>query len=253
MQPHIKVKNVPAKVLLMGDPKRVGLVGSFLEKFNIIAKNREFRLGVGIYKGKEILACSAGIGCPSTAIAVEELINAGAKTIIRIGTCGGAWRSDISAGSLIIPTSSIRDEGASLEYIPQGFPAVADIDVTNALMASADKLKFKKFVGINRTHDAFYGSQKTITKWGLYLAEKRWQKSDTPILSSEMECSILFVIASLRNVKAGAILAVNSNPEPLKERVANKKLLVITESNEKVTRKTVEKMIEVALEAMTVL
>ena len=252
LQAHIKVNSqqISPYVLLPGDPSRVDVIGTYLDDFTILANNREFRVGIGTFRGKRITVCSTGIGCPSTAIAVEELVNAGAKYLIRVGTCGGAWRSDIPTGSLIIPTASVRDEGTTIEYIPQGFPAVANFDIVNKLILSAEKENAKYFVGINRTHDAFYGDQKSITKWGEYLLSERWKNSDTPILSSEMESSALFVIASLRNVKAGAIFAVNANPEPLKDRVNGKDTPVVTESSEEISKQTVDAMIRIALETV---
>lgn len=255
LQAHIKVNSqqISPYVLLPGDPSRVDVIGMYLDNFTILANNREFRVGIGTFRGKRITVCSTGIGCPSTAIAVEELVNAGTKYLIRVGTCGGAWRSDIRTGSLIIPTASVRDEGTTIEYIPQGFPAVANFDIVNKLILSAEKENAKYFVGINRTHDAFYGDQKSITKWGEYLISARWKNSDTPILSSEMESSVLFVIASMRNVKAGAIFAVNADPEPLNERVLGKKIETKTENSKDITEEAVKKMIRIALEAITVL
>lgn len=252
MLSHLKVKksDISEIVLMPGDPGRVDIIGKKLKNFKIIADNREFRTGIGTYKGVKITVCSTGIGCPSTAIATEELIDAGAKYLIRVGTCGGSWRKDIKLGSLIILTASIRDEGTTLEYIPKGFPAVADRSIVNALSASAEKRQIDSFVGINRTHDAFYGSQEAILKWGQYLGEKRWKKYDTPILSSEMESSALFVIATLRGAKAGAILAVNARPEPLKERLLGKKQKVITETNKKESERIISAAIDIALDAI---
>jgi uridine phosphorylase len=252
---HLKIESslIIPYALLPGDPKRVDVIGEKLEKFEIVGQNREFRVGVGAYKNVPITVCSTGIGCPSTAMATEVLIGAGARILIRLGTCGGAWRADIPVGSLIIPVASIRDEGTTKEYVPDGFPAVADFGVVQALVEAARKNAQRYYVGINRTHDAFYGNLESITKWGRYLLDSRWQKEDTPILSSEMESSALFVIAALRNVKAGAILAVNADPEPLKERILGKKQQVASESSEIVTEEIVEKMISVALDAMVIL
>jgi uridine phosphorylase len=147
----------------------------------------------------------------------------------------------------------VRDEGTTIEYIPQGFPAVADFDIVNKLILSVEKENVKYFVGINRTHDAFYGGQKSIAKWGEYLLSERWRNSDTPILSSEMESSALFIVASMRNVKAGAIFAVNASPEPLNERVFGKKIETKTENSKDTTGEIVKKMIKIALEAIIVL
>ncbi len=252
LQPHIKIhKNkISSFVLLPGDPGRVEVIGKRLKNFKIQYTNREFKIGTGQYKNIPITVCSTGIGGPSTAIAVEELIDAGAKILIRVGTCGGAWRKNIPLGSLIIPTASIRDEGTTREYIQEGFPAVADFEIVQALRNSAINNKKNFVIGINRTHDAFYGSQDSIIKWGLYLQDRRWKNYETPILSSEMESAPLFVIASLRGVKAGAILAVNGNPEALKDRLMRKSQKIITEADAKKSVKVINDMVLVALEAI---
>lgn len=252
---HLKIKSstVTPYALLPGDPARVDFIGGKLRGFKIVGQNREFRVGVGEYNGIPITVCSTGIGCPSTAMATEALIDAGTRYLIRVGTCGGAWRKEIKAGSVIIPTASIRDEGTTEEYIPKGFPAVADFDVVQALRESSQKNKIRCYSGINRTHDAFYGSLESIAKWGNYLGDERWKKEDTPILSSEMESAALFVIASLRNVKAGAIFAVNAEPESLRSRLNGKKQNVASETSERVTRMTVDKTITVTLEALAAL
>lgn len=253
MPSNIKVRKLDINefVLMPGDPDRVDVIGKKLKGFEIKSSKREFKVGTGIYRGIPITVCSTGIGCPSTAIATEELIDLGAKYLIRIGTCGGSWQKDIKLGSLVIPTASIRDEGTTLEYIPQGFPAVANLDVVNALSQAAKQQNTPSFIGINRTHDAFYGSQQAITRWGKYLTEESWRKrkTDTPILSSEMESAALFIVATLRDVKAGAIFAVNGNPEPLLARLQGKSQKVISEANPKISEKVINSAINVALEA----
>ncbi len=253
MQPHLKITKamISPYVLLPGDPSRVENIGTFLTDFKIVANNREFKIGVGSYNDKKITVCSTGIGCPSTAIAIEELINAGAKYLIRVGTCGGAWRKDVPIGSLVIPSACIRDEGTTTEYIGLGFPAVGDWQLVSALADSAKINNQKYFVGINRTHDAFYGSQESIVKWGKYLLDQKWKNYDTPILSSDMECAALYVVASLRGVKAGCVLAVNAVPESLKDRLQGKNQKNITEKNKNISEKTIKKSILVALEAIS--
>jgi len=254
-QPHIKLtqSQISEQVLLPGDPGRVQAIASMLKNPVQLASNREFVSYGGIYKGKQVTVCSTGMGGPSTAIAVEELIALGARALLRVGTCGGAWRSDIPAGSLIIPTACIRDEGTTREYIDPEFPAVADFEVVNALKKSAINNKAKVCIGINRSHDAFYGSQRSITRWGSYLADERFKNIEPPILSSEMECAALYVIASLRNVQAGAVLAVNADPEPLRKRIAGFTQKVVAEISEEKSKEISQKAITVALDAIVTL
>ncbi len=211
-------KDIGKIVLLPGDPSRSRLIGNkYLEKGKLVASYREFVTYTGYYKGVKLSVTSTGIGSPSTAIAVEELINMDAQVLIRVGTCGGALKRNIPAGSIIIPTASIREEGTTKEYLPPEFPAVADINVVNSLIKSADQLDLTYFTGINRTHDAYYGQSSNIKKWGSIYLNPRMKYWPYPLISSEMECAPLFLISLLRGVKAGAVLAVNADPEPLNE------------------------------------
>lgn len=249
-------KKVVKIVLLPGDPARSKLIGEkYFEKGKLVASYREFVSYTGYYKGIRISTTSTGIGSPSTAIAVEELIDMGTKVLIRVGTCGGALKKEIKVGSIIIPTATIREEGTTKEYLPGEFPAIADIDVVKALAKSADKLGFRYFTGINRTHDAFYGQSKNIKQWGSIYANSRSQDWPYPLISSEMECAPLFLISLLRGVKAGAVLAVNANPEPLKEIIQGKFSFDVPASKiqTKEARLSVDRAIRTALEASILL
>lgn len=253
MQPHIECKtgDIAPIVLLPGDPKRVELIASFLDEYKNVADNREFRTITGKYQGIPVSVTSTGIGCPSTAIAVEELIACGAKTLIRVGTCGGAWREDIQPGSVVIPTASVRDEGTTVEFVPVGFPAIADTEVVTALSESAKEQGVIWYKGINRTHDAFYAPDRSVAKWGEFYLDQRFKDVPSPIISSEMEAAALFVIASLRGVRAGAVLAVDAEPTPLKSMaLRNEYLPNVAYKNKDVSVEAQRNMIRTALGAI---
>lgn len=219
-QTHIPCskKDIGKIVLLPGDPQRSKLIGEkYLDGGRLVASYREFVTYTGFYRGIKISVTSTGIGSASTAIAVEELINMGAKALIRVGTCGGALKSEILPGSIIIPTAAIREEGTTKEYLPPEFPAIADMEIVQILSDTAKRLGYKYFKGINRTHDAYYGQSSNLKRWGSIYLNKRMKDWSYPLLSSEMECAPQFLISLLRGVRAGAVLAVNANPEPLKE------------------------------------
>lgn len=257
IQPHIfcKKDDVSPFVLLPGDPGRAELIGKKYINGRLIAKNREFTTYTGVYKGAPISVTSTGIGCPSTAIAVEELINVGAKVIIRVGTCGGALKKEINVGSLIIPVGSIREEGTSKEYLPPEFPAIANYDIVSLLKKTADKLKFPNYVGIDRTHDAFYARSEILKKWGLIYQDQRMKNWKYPLLSSQMECSILFLLGLLRGIKTGAVLAVNAEPRPLKEMTEGKYNYIIPKTKSMISLADLaeERAIITALESIVLL
>lgn len=249
-------KDISNIVLLPGDPDRARYIATkYLEKAILIAQNREFVTYVGYYRNIKITVTSTGIGSPSTAIAVEELINIGAKILIRVGTCGGALKKEIKAGSIIIPTAAIREESTTKEYLSAEFPAVADYQVIDALSKSAQKLQYNYFIGINRTHDAFYGQSQNLKRWGSIYLNPRTKDWKYPLISSEMECAPLFLLGTIRGVKTGAVLAVNSNPEPLKEIMENKFQFEVPNTKIQTTEaeKSVDRAIQTALEASLLL
>ena len=87
---------------------------------------------------------------------MEELVKVGADTFIRVGTCGG-MQLDVKSGDLVIATGAIRMEGTSKEYAPIEFPAVANLNVVNAIVDAAKKLDFPHHIGVVECKDSFYG------------------------------------------------------------------------------------------------
>lgn len=225
LQPHIKCGpgDVASIVLTPGDPARVRKIVEYWDTVKEIANNREFLTFTGTYKGIPLSATSTGVGSPSAAIAIEELANIGAKTFLRIGTCG-AFKKDIQPGDLIVPFAAIRAEGTTKEYLPPEFPSVADPDVFQAMRQSAKEAGYRYFTGINRTHDAFYEHLQNMLRWGDIYQDKRMSAWNVPLVSSEMECSTVFLVAMIRGLRAGCVLSVNTT-EPLDEIAKNPDLI----------------------------
>ena len=165
---------------------------------------REHRTCTGSYKGITISATSTGMGCPSTAIAVEELANVGATHFVRVGSTG-ALQKGLNIGDLVVSTGSLRLDGTSSYYAHEGFPAVPDHFLTHALIDTAHGLKeelgYDLHAGIGVTSDAFYGETPELIR---FMIEHR-------ALNVEMESSVLFIIAHMRGLKAAMICAVSSN------------------------------------------
>jgi uridine phosphorylase len=202
MQPHIMcgVGDVGKYVLLPGDPRRVEKISEFFDENTKVADYRGFVTHTGNVGDIRVSACSTGIGCPSAAIVVEELSRIGAKTFIRVGTTG-SLQTNIDTGDIVIATAAVRADGASRTYMPIEGPAVADFRVTRALLEAARKSHHKVHLGPVVTSDAFYGDIENL---------KRWSKVN--MLTVEMECSVIFTLATLKKLEAGAILAVDGNP-----------------------------------------
>jgi uridine phosphorylase len=201
---HVRPGDVGRYVLLPGDPDRVLRIAKYLDNSREIAFHREYRTCTGSYKGIPIGATSTGIGCPSAAIAVEELANVGATHFIRVGSTG-ALQPGIAIGDLVIATGSMRNEGTSRFYAPEGFPAVPDHFLTHALIEAAAALQpqrgFGLHIGLNASDDAFYGETPEFIQ----------MLSSHGVLNVEMESSAIFVVAHKRNLKAAMVCAVSGN------------------------------------------
>lgn len=212
-QYHIQVAKgeIGRYVLLPGDPKRCAKIAKYLDDPVLIADSREYVTYTGTVDGIKVSVCSTGIGGPSAAIAMEELINCGADTFIRVGTCGG-MQQQVLSGDLVIATGAVRMEGTGQEYAPLEYPAVSDFEVLKALEEAAGKLSMRRHIGVVHCKDAFYGqhnpellpqSSILLQKWDAYMK--------MGCLASEMESAALFIVSNYRKVRCGTVLLVMAN------------------------------------------
>ena len=164
---------------------------------------------------------STGVGGPSASIAMEELVACGADTFIRVGTCGG-MDMNVQSGDLVIATGAIRMEGTSKEYAPIEYPAVADLDMVNALVEGAKRVNASYHTGVVECKDAFYGQhrpetlpngQDLLRKWNAWLG--------MGCKASEMESAALFIVAGYLHVRCGTTLLVVANQEREKQGLPN--------------------------------
>lgn len=222
-QYHVQVGtgDVGRYVILPGDPKRCVKIAQYFDDAVLVADSREFVTYTGYLDGVKVSVTSTGIGGPSASIAMEELVQAGADTFVRIGTCGG-MQLDVRSGDVVIATGAIRMEGTSREYAPIEFPAVPDIHITNALMQAAEELGQRYHVGVVQCKDAFYGQhnpEKMPVSYELLNKWEAWKRLGC--LASEMESAALFVVASTLSVRAGSCFLVMANQEREKAGLEN--------------------------------
>ena len=216
-QYHICCKpgDVGRYVLLPGDPFRTDYIASFLDDAKLVAHNREHKTWTGSLCGVPVSVTSTGMGGPSAAIAIEELIHCGADTFIRIGTAGRLCPESQDASIQgIIATGAVRAEGLTGEYVPYEYPAIADRHVVAALADSAEEFGYHFKEGIVHCKDSFYGQ---IDPDGLPNGDmlkgkwKAWEKSR--VMATEMETATLLIISSIRGCRAGSILSFQSMEE----------------------------------------
>ena len=223
LQYHVQLKpgDVGKYVIMPGDPKRCEKIASYFDDAKLIADSREFVTYTGYIDGIKVSVTSTGIGGPSAAIALEELVRCGADTFIRVGTCGG-MQDNIMGGDLVIANGAIRMEGTSKEYAPIEYPAVPDINIVNALMAAAKDSGNDYHVGVVQCKDSFYGQHQPEIMPVSYELERKWEAwIRMGCLASEMESAALFIAASYLRVKIGSIFLVVANQEREKKGLSN--------------------------------
>ena len=199
--------------ILPGDPGRVPAIAALFGDAKQIAYNREFNVWTGTLLGEKVTACSTGIGGPSASIAMEELHKCGADTFIRTGTCGGI-DLNVQSGDVVVATGAIRYEHTSREYAPIEFPAVADFQVTNALVEATKKLSFPLHTGIVQCKDSFYGQHDPAASPVYYELQQKWESwKRLGVKASEMESAALFVVAAALGCRCGSCFHVVWNQE----------------------------------------
>ncbi len=215
LQYHLQIKNgdVGKYVILPGDPKRCKKIAEHFDDAQLVADSREYVTYTGYLDGVKVSVTSTGIGGPSASIAMEELVKCGADTFIRVGTCGG-MELDVMGGDVVIASGAIRMEGTSREYAPMEFPAVANVQVINALVDGAKTLNHAHHVGVVQCKDAFYGQHEPETKPVSYELMDKWEAwKRLGCLASEMESAALFVVGSYLRVRVGSVFLVVANQE----------------------------------------
>jgi uridine phosphorylase len=227
--------------LLPGHVQRSRMIADRFHDSRKIAEYREFVTYTGVYSGIPVTVTSTGIGGPSASIAVEELANLGAKTFIRVGTTG-SLQIDVDVGDIIIASAAVRSDGASVSYIPSEYPAVADLTVISALQEAAEKVGARFHTGIVWSYDAFYAeTEEKIRTW-----------SRARVLAIDSETSPIFVVSSLRGLRAGSIMVVDGNLVAGTKKGEFEADEAKGEADPKV-ESAIKKEIEVALEAIRIL
>lgn len=225
-QYHIGLRpgDVGEYVILPGDPKRCAKIAAYFDDVKLVGDSREYVTYTGYIDGVKVSVTSTGIGGPSASIALEELTNIGANKFIRVGTCGG-MALDVKGGDVVIATGAIRMEGTSKEYAPIEFPAVADLDITNALVSAAKTIGAEYHTGVVECKDSYYGQhQPELHPVGYELLNKwdAWLKMGT--IASEMESAALFIAGAYRKVKVGSCFLCVANQERAKAGLDNKQV-----------------------------
>ena len=187
-------------VLLPGDPRRARYIAeNFFDDARLVTEERGMLGFTGTYKGEPVSVQTTGMGCPSASIVTEELVQLGAKNLLRVGTCGGYSR-ELQLGDLIVATAATPQDG-TVSSITRGVPyaPAAHFDVVHAAHHAAERAGRRTSVGPIVSSDLFYDPEEDpATLWG-----------ELGVLAVEMEAAAIFTIAAMHGVRAGCLLTVS--------------------------------------------
>jgi uridine phosphorylase len=185
---HLKpAAELAERVLLPGDPHRALAVAQVLmEQPKMFNHHRGLWGYSGTARDGEPLTVQAtGMGGPSAAIVIEELIALGARTLIRIGTCG-ALTAAHAVGDIVAPEAALALDGTS-RALGAGVQTLPDAELAAACATGAAAV-------VAASVDLFYGD---VDTGGADVVE--------------MECATLFQLGTLRGVRTAAVLGVTDD------------------------------------------
>lgn len=210
MHVHVSKGMIGDYVILVEGPEQARTLAQRLENARQVAYYREYLTFTGTLEGTNVSVSSVGVGGPSVAIGIEELVECGAKTILKVGGCDSVC-GKVHRGDLIIPNAAVRMEGVSLQYTLVEYPAVPDMDVVRAIEEAAVQSGHKFHIGVDITRAnhcilADFAAGKVsepLMRWKSYV--------DAKALSSELDAAVAFIVCECLKVRCGAIMVSASD------------------------------------------
>jgi uridine phosphorylase len=210
--------------LLSGDPSRSERIATeHLGAMRVLSRHRGLdAFAATLPGGAPVVCATSGMGAPSMSIVVNELVQVGIRTVIRIGT-SGSIQEHVGIGSVVIGSGALTSQGAALDIAPAEFPAVADPFLTVALAEAAGRLGIDHHVGVMASTDTFYeGQERSASSANPHLLRRLRgmidEYHDLGIVNFEMEAGTLFKMGAVYGFAAGAVVAIiaqrNAAEEP---------------------------------------
>jgi uridine phosphorylase len=242
----IKAEHIAKKVIIVGDPERVPKISVLFDTITHRIESREFIIHTGVYKGKEIMVISSGIGVDNIDIVMTELdaaVNVDYETrqakpehtcleIVRIGT-SGCMHSDIPVGSFVSSAYSFALDGVPHTY--NAIPSEAEQALQSALsdrfhwlrensgfyvaQCSEElhqRISFDCIHGITATANGFYGPQGRSVRLKSTMENRideyaQFRHNELRITNFEMESAGIYAMASMLGHKALSVCAILVN------------------------------------------
>lgn len=214
---HVRAEpgDIAESVLLPGDPRRATYIAeNFFDDARLVTKERGMLGYTGTYRGGPVSVQTTGMGCPSASIVTSELIQLGAKNLLRVGTCGGYHR-EMRLGDLVVATAAVPQDG-TVSSITQGVPyaPAAHFDLVHAAHHAAENAGRRTFMGPIVSADLFYDPEEDpASLW-----------NNLGVIAVEMEAAAIFTLAAMQGVRAGCLLTVSDTIGEEIERISDEGL-----------------------------
>jgi uridine phosphorylase len=158
----------------------------------------DYEMHTGSLDGKRVTVGNGGRYAPDTAITTEILCGAGARSLIRVGSCG-SLQEQVKIGDLVVVTGALRGDGTSRYYVAENFSTIAHPDIVDALKQAAESFGVQVHLGWVFTTDALFQETPELIQ----------QLNAQHVACIDMVTSTFLTVAQVRGKKAGAVLAVS--------------------------------------------
>lgn len=196
--------------MLPGDPGRVQRLAARLDEVET-ASDAVTTLPrvLGRLDDTPVLVAATGMGGPSTVKTATSLLEAGCDTFLRVGGAGPVI-DDVRVNDIVVATAAVRHDGASSHYLPEGWPAVAHVDLVDACRRAVADAGREAWFGVLHTKDSFFGELDPGSSPMETALREHWSAMQRlGVVASEMEAAALFAFATTHRVRAGAMVKIN--------------------------------------------
>ncbi|MBU2542269.1 nucleoside phosphorylase [Patescibacteria group bacterium] len=215
---HLQTKkgDLAPLCLLVGAPERAEMIATTLFKdARLVGDHRGLKSFTGTFNEILMSVVTTSMGSAATAIVLPEAVYSGARRLIRVGSCSALW-PHANLGDSAICTGAVRLDGASENWVPIGYPAVANFRVVNAMVDAAEMLNLPHHIGIGATTTCFNEGQARPDMNG-YLPPRLQAMHEElvarGVLFYSMEEATMFVWCTThgQDIWAGAVDAIYGN------------------------------------------
>ncbi|YAF94157.1 MAG: hypothetical protein AB3A66_16215 [Nodularia sp. CChRGM 3473] len=167
-----------------------------------LSESKTYRcISIGKYQDHLVGVLKSKFGAPAVAMTIDVLASLGVTNIIGVGFCGGL-QEYIQCGDIVLPLACIRDDGTSVRYVAEAYPAVADIYSLDILRNLAAATHHPWHCGLVWSTDAVLLETSDLVEY--------W--SSRGVSGVDMESGALFTISRLLGMRTAVILVASDNP-----------------------------------------